>query len=605
MAILSPSPKLQFFDANGNPLVGGKLYSYTAGTTSPLATYTDSTNTSSNTNPIILDSRGEAGVWLGASAYKLALYSATDVLIWSVDNVTAASSDTVANLAASTGASLIGYIQGGAGAVASTVQTKLRESVSVKDFGAVGDGVTDDYPAFAAALSASKRVYVPNPSVNYAISRPLVLNDDQQLIGESRESCIIEKTSALGPLPALGTVTVTRGGLPYVYDYDQNAVVIIKKPAGRQYPNGVGIHNITLQGKSGVTVAYGVYAPRLSRSRFTDVYISAVTNGWFTYDTFTCVFERVDIWNVSYGFRWANDGSSLGTGTSCTFVGCGVNIADVYGWYFYGLVYSSILGSFSESIESATPGNRPVAWFFELCKGLTVSGCGSEVVKGYTFRVSNGSVDIRGGTFTGLSGDTFGSATGVVFLDSGAEVSIGGGARFEAVTSPGNIYNEYVTGAGSLLTYEETVIRPTGGTAAFTGSGGRIADPSAPTTFTPTVIGSTTAGTATYSVQEGYYTRIGNVVYYTATLTWTGGTGTGNLYISGLPFMSRNTTAFAQGNVQPGSSLTVAASKVAACQVIPNTANIRLIELPVATGTVTLIAYQAATTVSVTGFYFV
>lgn len=90
MAILSPSPKLQFFDANGNPLVGGKLYSYTAGTTSPLATYADSTNTSANTNPIILDARGEASVWLGADAYyKLALYSATDVLIWSVDNIIA------------------------------------------------------------------------------------------------------------------------------------------------------------------------------------------------------------------------------------------------------------------------------------------------------------------------------------------------------------------------------------------------------------------------------------------------------------------------------------------------------------------------------------
>ncbi len=87
MAILSPPPKLQLFDANGNPLVGGKLYSYAAGTTTPLATYTDSTETSANTNPVILDSRGEAGVWLGSSLYKLALYSATDVLIWSVDNV--------------------------------------------------------------------------------------------------------------------------------------------------------------------------------------------------------------------------------------------------------------------------------------------------------------------------------------------------------------------------------------------------------------------------------------------------------------------------------------------------------------------------------------
>lgn len=88
MATLSPSPKLQFFDSNGLPLVGGKLYSYQAGTTSPLATYTDSTESSMNTNPIVLDSRGEASVWLGSSSYKLRLQSSVGSDIWIVDNVT-------------------------------------------------------------------------------------------------------------------------------------------------------------------------------------------------------------------------------------------------------------------------------------------------------------------------------------------------------------------------------------------------------------------------------------------------------------------------------------------------------------------------------------
>jgi hypothetical protein len=73
MASLTPSPKMQFFTANGTPLVGGRLYTYAAGTTTPLATYTDSTGTSANTNPIILDSRGEANVWLGNLLYKFTL----------------------------------------------------------------------------------------------------------------------------------------------------------------------------------------------------------------------------------------------------------------------------------------------------------------------------------------------------------------------------------------------------------------------------------------------------------------------------------------------------------------------------------------------------
>lgn len=59
------------------------------------------------------------------------------------------------------GAHLVGFKQSGAGAVARTVESKLRDAVSVKDFGAAGDGVTNDDAAFAAAGAAAKAVYVP------------------------------------------------------------------------------------------------------------------------------------------------------------------------------------------------------------------------------------------------------------------------------------------------------------------------------------------------------------------------------------------------------------------------------------------------------------
>ena len=87
MATIAPQPKLQFFDANGDPLVGGKLYSYIAGTTTPQATYTDESGSTANTNPVILDSRGEASVWFGTGVYKLALKTAADVDVWTVDNI--------------------------------------------------------------------------------------------------------------------------------------------------------------------------------------------------------------------------------------------------------------------------------------------------------------------------------------------------------------------------------------------------------------------------------------------------------------------------------------------------------------------------------------
>jgi len=88
MASLSPTPKLQFFGTDGLPLVGGKLYTYAAGTTTPIATYTDNTQATLNTNPVILDSAGQANVWLTDSVtYKYVLTDANDVTLFTVDYV--------------------------------------------------------------------------------------------------------------------------------------------------------------------------------------------------------------------------------------------------------------------------------------------------------------------------------------------------------------------------------------------------------------------------------------------------------------------------------------------------------------------------------------
>jgi hypothetical protein len=151
-------------------LVGGKLYSYQAGTTTPLATYTSQNGVTANTNPIILDSRGEANVWLGTAMYKLALYTATDVLVWTVDNISAADAQVLAALAQPSGSSLVGYLPAGAGAVATTVQSKLRESVSVKDFGAAGNGFSDDTAEIQAALNSGAKIVQGVPGATYLVS---------------------------------------------------------------------------------------------------------------------------------------------------------------------------------------------------------------------------------------------------------------------------------------------------------------------------------------------------------------------------------------------------------------------------------------------------
>jgi hypothetical protein len=90
-AALMPFPRQQFFDANGKPLAGGQIFTYQAGTTTPLATYTDSTGTTANPNPVILDAGGFASIWLGGSNYKIVAEDANGVTQWSADNVSSVS----------------------------------------------------------------------------------------------------------------------------------------------------------------------------------------------------------------------------------------------------------------------------------------------------------------------------------------------------------------------------------------------------------------------------------------------------------------------------------------------------------------------------------
>ena len=88
MASLTPTPKQQIYGSDGNPLVGGKIYTYSAGTTTPLATYTDAGGLTANTNPIILNSLGQANIWLApSSSYKFSVFTSADVLLYTVDNI--------------------------------------------------------------------------------------------------------------------------------------------------------------------------------------------------------------------------------------------------------------------------------------------------------------------------------------------------------------------------------------------------------------------------------------------------------------------------------------------------------------------------------------
>jgi len=88
MGNLAPVLRTRFFDSNGDPLAGGKLHAFQAGTSTPQATYTTENLATPNANPVILDANGEADVWLDqALSYKFRLDDSTDVTQWTTDDV--------------------------------------------------------------------------------------------------------------------------------------------------------------------------------------------------------------------------------------------------------------------------------------------------------------------------------------------------------------------------------------------------------------------------------------------------------------------------------------------------------------------------------------
>jgi Pectate lyase superfamily protein len=182
-AQLAPSPVFRSWDNLGFPLVGGQLFTYAAGTSTPQATYTDSTQTTQNTNPVILNFRGEAFVWLDLTlAYKFILKDINGNLIWTEDNISSpfAASGNLAPTVTNTftlgtpsftwanayfgpnAAPVFDPVSGNIGYYARTAAEIAAGVTPVnyayapydcKRYGARGDGTTDDTAALTTWLS--------------------------------------------------------------------------------------------------------------------------------------------------------------------------------------------------------------------------------------------------------------------------------------------------------------------------------------------------------------------------------------------------------------------------------------------------------------------
>ena len=443
-ATLSPAPKLQFFDANGNPLVGGKLYSYAAGTTTPLATYTGNTTTTANTNPVILNSRGEAGVWLSSSYYKLKLTDSNDVEIWTVDNVggfatmadlTAAIAALTASLASSSGSSMIGFIQAGTSAVATTAQTKMRETISVKDFGAVGDDVADDTTKIQAAINYANTiggdVYFP-PGI-YRITNGLTINNSgdasarikASLYGDSSASVLIRG------MPGTYDMLTITGGTGAGAESHQviRGLFFVKEDYVGFCVGGDNLAFLSLEDVCCYNGEYAFYA--------TDVLSSVFYN---------CIFRQAKI-----GMR--AEYTNFSYPNALTMVGCVIgNNQDAGVWIVGGTNFNM----FGGSVESNGITGVSATKFGVLLNNSGVQGSVSGNFSGVYFENNKGTADVwlansAQPAAASISGCSFARVDSVNYVTNNIYVETSGAGVTQSVSVAGcgfKYFNTYVPNSG-------------------------------------------------------------------------------------------------------------------------------------------------------------
>ncbi|WP_439684870.1 hypothetical protein MNJPNG_05010 [Cupriavidus oxalaticus] len=237
-------PVQSYEDSNGKPLNGGQLFTYSAGTLTPKATYQDADGATPNTNPIILNERGEAVVY-GSGNYRMILKNAAGATIWDRDNVDSGGTydgndldtifksqvnrvvDSISALraldkTAYTRAFVTGYYaasDGGGGPYAldpsdttsvdngGTIvvandggrwKLQLIGPISVKQFGAKGDNSTDDAQNIQKAITwvssvGGGEVYFPLST--YLIGTPLTVPASVMLRGTGEGSRISPKVA--------------------------------------------------------------------------------------------------------------------------------------------------------------------------------------------------------------------------------------------------------------------------------------------------------------------------------------------------------------------------------------------------------------------------
>ena len=687
----------QFFDNNGNPLSGGKIYTYEAGTTTPLATYTSLAGTTAHTNPIILDSAGRVPggeIWLTLpDLYKFVLKTSTDVTIGTYDNIQGYSSGSIAYAAtevqiatagqtlfvltemfynpgtntlgvyidgvnqvvnnsyvestptsvtfmsglhvgavvkfvnlnvASADASEVTYEPGFTGSVATTVAAKLQQTVSVIDFGAVGDGATDDTAAIQLALDATENGELYFPAGQYKITSALAVNARMTIRGAGLRQTYITCYGCNGFDIANGvnfiTMTDLSVGQNVRYTVTPNAytgINILGTSATQSYWHTY--RNVFVDGFDDAIYGGAICSSVFDNCTVVYSHHGLVMAGQCLNNVVTsCRFGEQDgavtpPTSGSYGIKAGDDSNTI---EGLMITNCLIGYVERAVWCIGAIdVFAS-----NNIIESAS------VFGFVMQSGATYPSLNNIIDGNYIgMRQTTGSAgvylannliafdDQNRGTkivnneilaYSGGSTVDYG-----ILIDGTAEKRnlISGNSTFGCTVADCRIATglahrvsdnlwRSLAGGGFYTVVPVQYINNTG-IVSSTGY------PSPQGLITPTVIGTTTAGVGTYTTQIGYYKIIDNLCYFSLRVTWTAHTGTGNMKIAGLPVACRNVVGYSPAVTLNVEDITFPAGATSLIGIV-NT-GLTTIELR-GSGTglaPTPVAIDASGSVNISGFY--
>lgn len=278
----------------------------------------------------------------------------------------------VSQIGSNSGSSLVGFIQSVAGAVKRTVQDKLRDHVSIKDFGAVGNGIADDTLAIRAAIAAVGYAYIPR-GMKCKITETIVLSlghaifgDRSSLPGGAPQSQLVMAGDASAILCEVGS------GYNRVHD------LFIDGP-GADKANSIGIqciHNSFSQFERLFIRGfhYGVWDDAVQANVYRDIIINSVFYGVYWYSGYVqdyhqnCTYERIYVSGISDTGFMLNGGTSVDS--LCkgnAFRECAADGAAQNGWSVIRVLDTGFYNCYTELFAVT-------GYYFQDCKNCHIHG---------------------------------------------------------------------------------------------------------------------------------------------------------------------------------------------------------------------------------------